>query len=256
MPENRQVRAVAPSSLALSSVTALDASGDTFVVGGWDNAVYAYSIEYGSISAKLESHDAAVSGVVMVDELTLVSTSWDSTVKVWERKSTRNAKFSPVPVAEMQEHDEAVKVMAIAPDSSLFATASSDGAIVVWDAGTRRAVEYLPDHDGEVTALGFSDHSAWVVSGDDGGTARVTEARTGVVVFETDVSEPVRAVACDGKTLLCSAGTHLQTWALGSGAEQGAQLDLGADVTALAVVGGAAYIGLDDGTIHRVVFNE
>ncbi|KNC50605.1 FAN Factor [Thecamonas trahens ATCC 50062] len=91
MPENRQVRAVAPSSLALSSVTALDASGDTFVVGGWDNAVYAYSIEYGSISAKLESHDAAVSGVVMVDELTLVSTSWDSTVKVWERKSTRNA---------------------------------------------------------------------------------------------------------------------------------------------------------------------
>jgi hypothetical protein len=66
--------------LALSSC-ALSSDGKSIIIGSWDNHVYVYSIEYGRVLDTLAGHDDAVSSLQLKGS-TLVTCSWDSTLKV------------------------------------------------------------------------------------------------------------------------------------------------------------------------------
>ncbi|MCY2962747.1 MAG: hypothetical protein NT069_03695, partial [Planctomycetota bacterium] len=81
-------------------------------------------------------HGELVSAVALTrDGKTLVSGSWDHTVKIWDVE-TRKEK------AELRGHQEPVTSVAISPDARLLATASTDGTVRIWNVaeGTESAV--------------------------------------------------------------------------------------------------------------------
>ncbi len=268
--DGRQVRAVNPCSLALSSVCSLGGDEKTLVMGAWDDVIYVYSIDFGSVSVTLEGHDACVSGVAMPTETELVSASWDGTVKIWERKSKSSPQFNTVPVADFQEHDEAIKVLAVAPavasspsgaEGPLFATGGSDGSLIVWSLAERRPLAFHDDHPDEISALCFTPDGAWVVSASLDGSIRVAETEGGGIIFDVDVSEPVHTLACDGTSLL--AGTEsgsLRVWELAAGGtELSLGIEAGSSIRAMQVVGDevvGVVLGLGDGSIVRYVCDD
>ena len=64
--------------------------------------------------------------------------------------------------------------MAYSPDGTRLATASGDGAVMIWDAATGREMQTLWDMDGWVRALAFSADSKRLAACDFySGTLRV-----------------------------------------------------------------------------------
>ncbi|KAI0217873.1 Protein FAN [Lamellibrachia satsuma] len=83
--DERQLRSVSLSNMALSSLVTT-ADSKTVIMGCWDNSIYIYSLEFGHTLQTLDAHDDAVSALCLHDNL-LVSSSWDSTVKVRTSKT-------------------------------------------------------------------------------------------------------------------------------------------------------------------------
>ena len=61
--EHKQTRSTKIGELAVSSICAPEAgpAAERIGLGSWDNSVYLYSIRYGSVLARMEAHDDAVS---------------------------------------------------------------------------------------------------------------------------------------------------------------------------------------------------
>jgi serine/threonine protein kinase/WD40 repeat protein len=96
-------------------------------------------------------HPAAVScGAVTPDGKTLVSGSWDGTVKVWDVAANRERQTFPALVPN-------VSALAISPTGETFATAAVP-TVCVWETGTGKLLVKLPGPAGQVAnvALAYS----------------------------------------------------------------------------------------------------
>jgi len=101
----------------------------TIIVGSWDDNIYLYSIDYGRILDTLNGHDDAVSNLKLCGDI-LVTSSWDSSVKVW--KITNNS-INKTPIAEFLDHDTEVKSVDIDRTATLIASGGTDGSIIIYD---------------------------------------------------------------------------------------------------------------------------
>eukprot|EP00300_Choanocystis_sp_HF-7_P025722 c27858_g1_i1.p2 GENE.c27858_g1_i1~~c27858_g1_i1.p2 ORF type:complete len:191 (+),score=35.42 c27858_g1_i1:733-1305(+) len=179
----------------------------------------------------------------------LVSASWDSSVRVWQRKGKRFAA-----VLDLQEHNSEVKAAAISPDQAWVVSGDVSGVLMLWTVADG-AVERELDSGGEaVTAVAFTPDSRRVIAASADGALRVLELRGGTV-FETAVGEAVHCVLTDGRVLL--AGTQsgrLRGWEL----ESGSELALGSEVAmssavrsaTVAVDGSVIACGCEDGSVY------
>jgi WD40 repeat protein len=71
------------------------------------------------------------------------------------------------------EHKSAVECVAFSSDGSLIASASHDGEIRIWDAGTASPVEFLESHGAAVKSLAFSPNGEYIVSGSEDKTVGI-----------------------------------------------------------------------------------
>jgi WD40 repeat protein len=95
-------------------------------------------------------HPAGVScGAVSPDGWTLVSGSWDGTVKVWDVLEGGARKTFPRLAPN-------VSALALRPDGKAFATAASDQRVNVWELETGKPILTLAGPGGQVTALAYS----------------------------------------------------------------------------------------------------
>ncbi len=150
-------------------------------------------------------HGELVSAVALTrDGKTLVSGSWDHTVKIWDVE-TRKEK------AELRGHQEPVTSVAISPDAGLLATASTDRTVRIWNVAKGTASAVLRGHRAAVYSVAFSPDGETLVSGSYDGTVKLWKvaSRSELATLESD-GGPVYSVAFapDGKSI---ASGHFET---------------------------------------------
>ncbi|XP_048484837.1 phospholipase A-2-activating protein [Plutella xylostella] len=97
------------------------------VTGSNDNTILGYNLQDATVQITLESHENAVCFVAPGrDSGILLSSSWDSTAKVWNINNP-----SSIPVT-LKGHQAAVWAI-VELNSGLYATASADKTIMLWN---------------------------------------------------------------------------------------------------------------------------
>jgi len=117
--------------------------------------------------ATLTGHTASVWSLLFShDGKTLVSGSWDKTVKLWDVATGRESRT-------LAEHASRVAAVALSPDGAMLATGDYDGLLTLWDmaAGDARATLKQPKNkvrclafspDGRTLAVGCETSRVWL----------------------------------------------------------------------------------------------
>lgn len=143
------------------------------------------------------------------DGQTLVSGSYDHTVKVWNLK---NGKL----IRTLDGHKDGVNDVAISPDGSLFFTAggtaesNTNKVIKVWSMKTKKLLRTLKGHNLGVTSLAITPDGKTLISGSYDKTIKLWNPQKGIRIRTlTGHNSPVRAIAIspDGKTLASGGGS-------------------------------------------------
>ena len=111
------------------------------------------------------------------DGKTIVSASFDHTVRIWDTKSGWQVG------APLRGHTDFVHSASFSPDGKYIVSASSDETIRIWDAKTGLQVgRPLEGHTGSVESASFSPDGKYIVSASSDYTIRSWDAMTGLQV--------------------------------------------------------------------------
>ncbi|MEP3830470.1 serine/threonine-protein kinase, partial [Rhodopirellula bahusiensis] len=164
------------------TATAMNASGEQVAIGMLDGKIEIWNGDLSKCISRLPTHDGPVSDLGFADSNTLVSSSTDRTVRIWDLISNGDDGFptfnehwhvGPVTQVTAVRDGETVWVAAAVNDSAR-------GRVAVWnigvggaDTGTR--VGRFMRHDSEVSAVSawMEDDSPVFASGDTDGNVFV-----------------------------------------------------------------------------------
>ena len=119
----------------------------------------------------LEGHTNSVSSVSFSpDGQTLVSGSWDKTVRVWDVNTGRHLRT-------LTGHTNRVTYVSFSPDGQTLVSGSWDGTVRVWDVNTGRHLRTLTVSG--VISISFSPDGQTLASGSLDGTVRLWDVNTG-----------------------------------------------------------------------------
>jgi WD40 repeat protein len=109
-------------------------------------------------------------------------------------------------------HTSRVTVLAVAPDGSWLASASSDTTVRVWDAAAGTLRHALAGHASDVTALAVSPDGLQVASASRDGTVRIWDPMGGQASASLRVDGPLYAVASLGVHLIAGGAQGCYFW--------------------------------------------
>jgi WD40 repeat protein len=102
----------------------------------------------------------------------LATTSFDSTVKLWDAETGQE-------LDTLAGHSDVTTRTAFNADGSLLASSSFDGSVKVWDLETGEELYTLPGHDATPWAIAFSPDGKLIATGGNDRTLRLWDATTG-----------------------------------------------------------------------------
>ncbi|KAJ2858697.1 U3 snoRNP protein [Coemansia erecta] len=107
---------------------AVDPSGEIVCAGCLDTfEIYMWSMQTGKLLDVLSGHEAPISGLAFrPDGLSLASSSWDKTVRLWDA-------FNRSKIVERLDHSHEVLALAYRPDGKELCASTLDGQIHFWD---------------------------------------------------------------------------------------------------------------------------
>ncbi|MCX5746853.1 MAG: hypothetical protein NT062_30650, partial [Proteobacteria bacterium] len=148
------VRRVQANGAIVSGAT--DRTGSVVAIGSDGGELELVKAD-GSIVRIPEAHSKSITSVAFSpDNTTLVTSSGDSTARLWEVTGT--------PRATLVGHIGGLWSAAFSPDGELLATASSDGTARLWTATTGTPRGELVGHTGTVATLAFRPGGAQIVT--------------------------------------------------------------------------------------------
>jgi periodic tryptophan protein 2 len=135
----------APSRLSFSSL-AVDPSGEVVCAGSVDSFdIHIWSVQTGQMLDRLSGHEGPVSSLAFSpDAGTLVSGSWDRTVRIWNI-------FARTQTSEPLQLMADILSVAFRPDSKQIAVTTLDGQLTFWnvsDAAQQNGVDARRDVSG------------------------------------------------------------------------------------------------------------
>ncbi|MEH2067325.1 MAG: TIR domain-containing protein [Nostoc sp.] len=120
----------------------------------------------------IEGHSAQVNSLAWSpDGKMLASASHDSTIKLWNKETTKLQKT-------LVGHSADVYSVAWSPDGQMVASASRDNTIRLWNPQTGQTLFVLEGHTGSVNCLEFSNDAKLLGSKSSDGTVRLWRCDT------------------------------------------------------------------------------
>ncbi|XP_065828267.1 protein FAN-like [Oscarella lobularis] len=206
-------RSVSFSGLALSSCVVMPDS-KTLLIGSWDNNIYIYSVEYGRVLDSLVGHDDAVTSVCWKNGLMLTS-SWDSSVKVWDYTPESGGKKGPPPSQRAElEHETGVNCLDFDPGSMQAVAGMADGSLILWSINDQMIIGQHSIHsDGGIKAVRFSPDGQTVLSVGADQYMKVLDVKTGTEVYSKQFKEGLRCLAWNNEVVLAGGESgNLHVW--------------------------------------------
>ena len=158
------------------------------------------------------------------DGNTLVSGSYDGTVRLWDVAAHRQIG------APLAGHDDKIYTVAFSPDGKLVASGADDGVVRLWDVATHRQIGApLAGRDGEINSVAFSPDGRTLATGGANGTIRLwgvaTHRQIGAPLASHDDKINSVAFSPDGKTLATGgADGTIRLWDVATHRQIGAPL--------------------------------
>jgi WD40 repeat protein len=216
---------------------AFSPDGNWLATAGNDRNVKVWNLRPASSpEPRVRRHDASVNAVAFhPGKNQLVTGCSDAKVYVWDlgadEQEMRLRGLDPEKISQLAliDHKGQVNAVTFSPDGGLLATASDDGTVKLWDAGSWALLRTLTGAASRVAAVAFHPDGQWVAAGSDDGATRVwhVSSDTPVRALSSRVLLPTRAVrgvafSPDGKWLaVASRDMLVRVWEVDS-----ARLDL------------------------------
>jgi WD40 repeat protein len=126
----------------------------------------------GTLALTFTKHQSIVTAVRFTpNDSLLVTSSVDSTVKIWERASGKVRKTLRQP--------QGISYMDLSADGRYVATGSYDSCVRIWRVADGSLLHLLKGHQGTVWTVAFSADGKQLASSGDDATIRVWEVETG-----------------------------------------------------------------------------
>ena len=148
------------------------------------------------------------------DGQTLVSSSGDQTIKLWNLSTGEHR-------STLSGHSGTVWSIALSPDGQTLASGSSDRTIKIWKLSSGELLRTLYGHSGAVWSIAFSPDGQTLASGSNDNTIKIWKLSSGELLRTLyGHSDAVRSIAfsLDGQTLASgSSDNTIKIWKLDSG---------------------------------------
>ena len=170
------------------TVLCLDRSvaGDWLASGSKDHEVRLWHLEFSehrltfSCYAILKGHAGSVSAIALPRKKSsgaphfVISGSDDRTVKCWDMATgTTTTPFTPRSVYTQKAHDKDINSIDVSSDDKLFATASQDRTIKIFNVDDGQVVGVLKGHRRGVFSTKFSAVEKVIISGSGDATVKL-----------------------------------------------------------------------------------
>ena len=165
---------------------------------------------------QLAAHASGVTCLAVArDGKVIASGGQDDQIKLWRVGTGEPPRAIPSPSASK------IAGLALSPDGTLLAVATSSKTITMYRTGDLQSVRTLSGHTASVTGIAFSPDGKLIVSASQDRTARIWDAATGKQVRELKHAQNVLAVAFspDGALIATGSGTVVQLWRTADGTE-------------------------------------
>jgi U3 small nucleolar RNA-associated protein 13 len=207
---------------------ATNPSGTIFASGSKDNTARVWRANVGSqlsfeCLAQCVGHNEAVGAMALSKKATgpqyLVTGSEDLTVKLWEYTDYIDSDLDDEEIPRLQSkytfraHDKSINCVTFSPNDKLFATASQDKTVKVWNTadgtllgtctGHRRgvwSVEFSPVEQIMVTSSGDKTVKIWSLK--DFSCLKTFEGHTNTVLRASFLSSGLQIVSCGADGLV------------------------------------------------------
>ena len=106
------------------------------------------------------------------DGQSIVSTSWDKTIRIWDAHSYKL-------LSVLKGHDDWVNSAEYSPNGQNIVSASSDKTLRIWDALSGSLLRTLKGHDAPINSAVYSPDGKYIVSASNDKTLRIWGASSG-----------------------------------------------------------------------------
>ncbi|KAH7304351.1 hypothetical protein BKA65DRAFT_580853 [Rhexocercosporidium sp. MPI-PUGE-AT-0058] len=132
----------------------------------------------------------------------LISSSADEAVRIWDvdteqEVATAQEETGQPPMQPPDEQSNPISFVAFSPNGNVFASASTDGKICLWNGDTGRPLGTVKEHDAEIMSLAFSQDGSTLVSASKDYTVRVWDTTADTIAIKQHLLGHSDWVRCD-----------------------------------------------------------